>query len=269
MCSSDLDSYAACTAMAGAVRRPVALRAPDWTFDPVELRAAVTPRTRLILLNTPHNPTGKVFGRNELEVIAEVAVAHDLVVVTDEVYEHLVYRGEHIPIVALPGMADRTLTISSGGKTFSFTGWKVGWACGRPDLVAAVRAAKQFLTYSANEALQVAIAAGLGLPDDYYEAFRSGMQARHDRLRVGLAAAGLDVLASDGTYFVTVDIRSIGESDGLAFCRSLPERCGVVAVPSRVFYADPDAGAPFVRFACCKRPEVIDEACERLARLAG
>lgn len=263
------DSYAACVAMAGAVRRPVALRAPDWSFDPTDLEAAITSRTRLILLNSPHNPTGKVFTRAELDTIAAAAVAHDLIVVTDEVYEHLVYTGDHVPIATLPGMADRTLTISSGGKTFSFTGWKVGWACGRTDLVGAVRAAKQFLTYSANEALQVAIATGLGLPDEYYDEFRSGMQVRHERLRAGLAAAGLEVLAADGTYFVTVDIRSIGETDGLDFCRSLPQRCGVVAVPSRVFYADSSVGAPFVRFACCKRPEVIDEACDRLAALSA
>lgn len=262
------DSYAACVAMAGARRRVVTLRAPDWGFDASELEAAITPQTRVILLNSPHNPTGKVFDRSELEAIARVAIANDLIVVTDEVYEHLVYRGDHVPISTLPGMADRVLTISSGGKTFSFTGWKVGWACGPADLVAATRAAKQFLTYSANEALQVAIATGLGLPDEYYEEFRAGMQARHDRLRTGLAAAGLEVLGADGTYFVTVDIRSIGESDGLAFCRSLPERCGVVAVPSAVFYADPAEGAPYVRFACCKRAEIIDEACERLARLS-
>mgnify|MGYP003344567384 CR=1 FL=1 len=269
MFDPSFDSYAACVAMTGAERRVVRLRAPDWHFDPAELRAAVTPRTKVILLNSPHNPTGKVFDRSELESIAALAAAHDLVVVTDEVYEHLVFRGEHIPFATLPGMAERTLTISSGGKTFSFTGWKVGWACGPAELVAATRAAKQFLTYSANEALQVAIATGLGLPDEYYEAFRSGMQARHDRLRAGLAAAGLEVLASDGTYFVSVDIRSIGETDGLEFCRSLPARCGVVAVPSQVFYADPLEGAPFVRFACCKRPAVIDDACERLAKLSG
>lgn len=263
------DSYSACVAMAGAVRRDVPLRAPDWSFDPADLEAAITSRTRLILLNSPHNPTGKVFTRSELDTIAAAAVAHDLVVVTDEVYEHLVYSGEHVPIATLPGMADRTLTISSGGKTFSFTGWKVGWVSGRADLVGAVRAAKQFLTYSANEALQVAIATGLELPDEYYDDFRSGMQVRHERLRAGLAAAGLEVLDADGTYFVTVDIRSIGETDGLDFCRSLPDRCGVVAVPSRVFYADPAAGAAFVRFACCKRLEVIDEACDRLAALSA
>ena len=262
------DSYAACIAMAGATRRVVTLRTPDYGFDPDELRAAITSRTKLILLNSPHNPTGKVFTRAELALVAELAQEHDLLVVTDEVYEHLVYEGEHAPMAALPGMRDRTITIGSGGKSFSFTGWKVGWACAPPDLVVAVKTAKQFLTYVSSGPFQYAIAVGLQLPDAYFTEFRSEMLDKRDRLCAGLADAGFDVLRPQGTYFVTVDIRSFGETDGLAFCRSLPHRCGVVAVPSVVFYDDVAAGAPLVRFACCKRTEVLDEACTRLKSLA-
>ncbi len=262
------DSYAACIAMAGATRRVVTLRTPDYSFDPQELRAAMTTRTKLVLLNSPHNPTGKVFTRAELALVAELAQEHDLLVVTDEVYEHLVYEGEHVPMATLPGMRDRTITIGSGGKSFSFTGWKVGWACGPPDLVVAVKTAKQFLTYVSSGPFQYAIAVGLQLPDAYFAEFRNEMLDKRDRLCAGLADAGFDVIRPQGTYFVTVDIRSLGETDGLAFCRSLPHRCGVVAVPSVVFYDDVGAGEPLVRFACCKRAEVLDEACTRLKSLA-
>lgn len=261
------DSYAACIAMAGATRRVVTLRTPDYAFDPDELRTAITARTKLILLNSPHNPTGKVFSRSELTLIAEVAQEHDLLVVTDEVYEHLVYDGEHIPLATLPGMRDRTITIGSGGKTFSFTGWKVGWLCATPELVTAVKTAKQFLTYVSSGPFQYAIAIGLQLPDEYFTGFRAEMIDKRDRLCAGLSAAGFDVLRPQGTYFATVDIRSLGETDGLEFCRTLPHRCGVVAVPSVVFYDDVEAGSPLVRFACCKRTEVLDEACTRLKSL--
>ncbi len=261
------DSYAACIAMSGATRRVVTLRAPDYAFDLDELRAAMTSRTKLILLNSPHNPTGKVFTREELGLIAELVQEHDLLVVTDEVYEHLIYDGEHVPIATLPGMRNRTVTIGSGGKTFSFTGWKVGWACAPPELVTAVKTAKQFLTYVSSGPFQFAIAVGLQLPDAYFTEFRSEMLDKRDRLCAGLADAGFTVLRPQGTYFVTVDIRSFGETDGLAFCRSLPHRCGVVAVPSVVFYDDATAGSPLVRFACCKRTDVLDEACTRLKSL--
>jgi N-succinyldiaminopimelate aminotransferase len=262
------DSYAACISMAGATRRPVTLRAPDFALDVDELRAAVTPRTRLILLNTPHNPTGTVFGRAELEAIAAVAQEHDLLVVADEVYEHLTFDGvEHVPIATLPGMWERTVTIGSAGKSFSFTGWKVGWATGPAPLVSAVRTAKQFLTYVASGPFQYAATVGLGLPDSYFSEFRADLQRKRDCLSEGLERVGLEVFRPKGTYFVTVDIRPLGETDGMDFCRSLPERCGVVAVPNVVFYDDVEAGRPLVRFAFCKRLEVLEEAVDRLAAL--
>ena len=262
------DSYAAGIAMAGATRRTVLLGGPDSTYDPDELEAAIGPRTRLILLNSPHNPTGKVFGRDELNHIAELAVAHDLLVVTDEVYEHIVYEGEHVPPATLPGMRNRTVTISSGGKTFSTTGWKIGWVCATPELVTAVRTSKQFLTYVSGGPFQYAMAVGLELGDDYFASLAGGLRERRDRLSAGLADAGFDVWHSAGTYFVTANPASMGETDGVAFCLALPERCGVVAVPSVVFYDSKDVGRPLVRFACCKQPEVIEEAARRLATLS-
>ncbi|MFF4181931.1 pyridoxal phosphate-dependent aminotransferase [Streptomyces sp. NPDC001691] len=266
------DSYAACIAMAGAARVPVTLRAGDGRFvlDLDELRAAVTPRTRLILLNTPHNPTGTVLTRAELAAVAELACERDLLVVTDEVYEHLVFDGaEHIPLASFPGMRERTVTIGSAGKTFSFTGWKVGWVTAAPALVAAVRSAKQFLTYVASGPFQYAVAEALRLPDSYFADFRADHLAKRDLLSAGLAAAGFEVFRPAGTYFVTTDIRPLGESDGFAFCRALPERCGVVAIPNAVFYDHRDEGAPFVRFAFCKQTSVLEEAVARLKALAG
>ncbi|MHC6627115.1 pyridoxal phosphate-dependent aminotransferase [Streptomyces globosus] len=264
------DSYAACIAMAGATRVPVTLRPHGGAFalDLDELRAAVTPRTRLLLLNSPHNPTGTVLGPAELAAVAELAVERDLLVVTDEVYEHLVFEGVHTPLASLPGMRERTVTISSAGKTFSFTGWKVGWVTAVPELVAAVRSAKQFLTFVSSGPFQYAIAEALDLPDSYYADFRADLAAKRDLLADGLAAAGLEVFRPQGTYFITTDITPLGEKDGLAFCRSLPERCGVVAIPNRVFYDDRTAGATHVRWAFCKRKDVLDEAVTRLKRLA-
>ena len=261
------DSYSATIAMAGAQRRVVTLQPPDYSFDPGALEAAITPRTRLLLLNSPHNPTGKVFAREELELVARLCVEHDLLAVTDEVYEHLVFDGEHVPLATLPGMRDRTVTISSGGKTFSFTGWKVGWVCAPAPLVTAVRTAKQFLTYVNAAPFQHAIAVGLDLPDEHFTEFASDLRARRDVLSAGLAAAGFEVFPSAGTYFVTTDIRPLGESDGLAFCRALPERCGVVAVPNVVFYENRAAGLPLVRFTFCKRLDVLEEAVLRLKAL--
>ncbi|WP_432215459.1 pyridoxal phosphate-dependent aminotransferase [Streptomyces subrutilus] len=263
------DSYAACIAMAGAVRVPVTLRpyAGGFTLDLDELRAAVTPRTRLLLLNTPHNPTGTVLTREELSAVAALAVERDLLVVTDEVYEHLVFEGSHTPLAGFPGMRERTVTISSAGKTFSFTGWKVGWVTAPPELVTAVRSAKQFLTYVSSGPFQYAIAQALALPDAYYEDFRADLAAKRDLLADGLAAAGFEVYRPQGTYFITTDITPLGEKDGLAFCRALPERCGVVAIPNQVFYDDKSAGATQVRWAFCKRTDVLREAVSRLRRL--
>jgi N-succinyldiaminopimelate aminotransferase len=264
------DSYAACIALAGALRRPVTLRPPDYAVDPGELAAAFSPRTRLVLVNSPHNPTGKVLDRAELELIAGHCRERDLLAVADEVYEHLVYDGRrHIPLATLPGMAERTVTISSAGKMFSFTGWKIGWATGPRELVTAVQTAKQFLTYVSGAPFQHAIAAALALPDSYFADYTAGLEAKRDRLCSGLERAGFDVSRPAGTYFVTADIRPLGEADGLAFCRALPERAGVVAVPTVVFYDDKEAGRPLVRFAFCKRDEVIDEAAARLARLSA
>jgi N-succinyldiaminopimelate aminotransferase len=261
------DSYAACIAMAGAIRVPITLRAPAFRPDLDALADAITSRTRLILLNSPHNPTGMVATRDELMAIAELAIRHDLLVITDEVYEHLVFEGEHIPIATLPGMRERTVTISSAGKTFSFTGWKIGWVTATPELVAAVRTAKQFLTFVSGGPFQYAIAAGLGLPDTFYKDLSTSLHRKRDLLATGLRDAGFAVYQPQGTYFITTDIAPLGESDGLAFCRELPHRCGVVAVPNVVFYDNRQAGRTQVRFAFCKRDEVLADAVQRLQGL--
>lgn len=269
------DSYAACIALAGGTRVPVTLRPSGDTFrlDLDELRDAVTDRTRLILLNTPHNPTGTVLSRDELAAVAELCVERGLLAVTDEVYEHMVFEGEHLPLVSFPGMRERTVTISSAGKTFSFTGWKVGWVTGTPELVTAVRSAKQYLTYVSAGPFQYAVAEALALPDAHYRELNTGLRARRDLLADGLRSAGFGVFRTAGTYFLTADIRTLpdqdgkggrGAADGVAFCLALPERCGVVAVPTQVFYDHEAAGAPYVRFAFCKREDVLREAAERL-----
>jgi N-succinyldiaminopimelate aminotransferase len=263
------DSYAACIAMAGGARVPVTLR-PDgdrFVLDLDELRDAVTDRTRLILLNTPHNPTGTVLSRAELAAIAELAVERDLLVVTDEVYEHLAYDGEHLPLASFPGMRERTVTISSAGKTFSFTGWKVGWVTGTPALVNAVRTAKQFLTFVSAGPFQYAVAEALRLPESYFRDLAADLRHKRDLLSQGLADAGFGVFHSAGTYFVTTDITPLGSTDGFAFCRALPERCGVVAIPNAVFYETTEKGTSFVRFAFCKRTDVLSEAIARLKQL--
>lgn len=265
------DSYQACVAMAGAVAKPVTLRPPHYGFDPDELRAAITPKTKLLLLNTPHNPTGKVFDAVEMQMVADLAIEHDLIVVTDEVYEHLVFDdARHIAMATLPGMRHRTLSVSSAGKTFNTTGWKIGWLCGPPALVAAAKTAKQFLTFVNGGPFQPAIAVGLGLGDDYFDWFAADLQAKRDRLLPGLVEAGFDVYPTHGTYFVTVDVRPLrADGDGMAFCRELPHRCGVVAIPNEVFYMNRHEGRHLVRFAFCKRPEVLDEAVTRLNGLSA
>jgi N-succinyldiaminopimelate aminotransferase len=271
------DCYAAGIAMAGGVARPVPLRPPPdgagpWTFDPAELRAAITPRAKILLLNTPHNPTGKVFTDEELRFLAALAIEHDLIALTDEVYEHLVFSGTvHRSIAVLPGMRERTLVVGSAGKTFNVTGWKVGWICGPAPLVSAVRTAKQFLTYVNAGPFQPAVAAGLALPDSYFQHVARDLEYRRDVLVQGLTEGGLPVISPEATYFATVDVRPVQpDGDGLAFCRSLPERAGVVAVPTVVFYdpAHAHLGRHLVRFAFCKGDDVLAEAVERLRRLA-
>ena len=261
------DSYVACIQMAGGVRRPVMLRAPDFRLDPDELRAAVTPRTRMLLVNSPHNPTGTVLTRAELAVIAEVAVEHDLLVVTDEVYEHLTFgQHTHLPLATFPGMAERTVTCSSAGKTFSVTGWKVGWASGPADMIASMLTAKQFLTYTSGAPLQPAVAYALRLPSTVFDDLRKELEGKRDLLCAGLKEIGFGVYVPEGTYFTTTDVRPLGYTDGVEFCRDLPTRAGVVAIPHQVFYDDLDAGRPLVRWAFCKQDAVLREALERLRR---
>ncbi|MDQ3156336.1 MAG: pyridoxal phosphate-dependent aminotransferase [Actinomycetota bacterium] len=264
------DSYVACIQMAGGVRKPVTLRAPDFRLPIDELRAAVTPRTTAILLNSPHNPTGMVLNAEELEAIAALAIDHDLAVISDEVYEHLTFDGlAHTPISTLPGMAERTLTISSSGKSFSLTGWKIGWGTGPAELVRAMMTAKQFMTYTSGAPFQPAIALALGSGSDYFDSFRHGMTDQRDLLCAGLSDVGFDVFVPEGTYFVSTDIRPLGYDDGVEFCRMLPERAGVVAIPHEVFYDDKEAGRPLVRWAFCKRQEVLVEALDRLHAAFG
>ncbi|MGE4425328.1 MAG: pyridoxal phosphate-dependent aminotransferase [Solirubrobacteraceae bacterium] len=269
------DSYAAVIAMAGAVRRPVTLRAPDFALDIDALRTTVEASVarrdgdgrggaRVLLLNSPHNPTGRVLTTDELDAIAGLCVEHDLVAVCDEVYEHLAFARPHVPLCVRPGMADRTLTVSSAGKTFALTGWKVGWVSGPAELVDAVAAAKQFLTFSGHGPLQQAIAVALAMPDAYFDGLRSRMASRRDRLVAGVRAAGLPALVPEGGYFVTVDVSGTAEPDAIAFCRGLPERAGVVGVPTTVFYDDREAGRSLVRLAYCKRESVLDDAIARL-----
>jgi N-succinyldiaminopimelate aminotransferase len=263
------DSYGAAIAMAGGLRVPVPLRPRDGAYhlDLNEFYDAITVRTRLILLNTPHNPTGTVLTRGELVAISDVAITHDLLVVSDEVYEHLVYEGEHVPIATLPGMRERTLTIGSAGKSFALTGWKIGWVTSTAELIHAVRVVKQFLTYSSAGPFQYAVAQGLGLPNAYFHGLCASLRGKRDLLAAGLADAGLEVYQPAGIYFITSDIRPLGETDGYAFCRALPKRIGVVAIPNSVFYDNRELGATFVRFAFCKQVNTLLVAVDRLQLL--
>lgn len=261
------DSYRASVAMAGGVERVVPITAPALTFDPADLELAFTDKTKLVLLNTPHNPTGKVFSRDELEQIARLCIEHDVICVSDEVYEHLVFEGQHIPIASLPGMAERTVTISSAGKTFSCTGWKVGWTIAAPAITTAIRTAKQFMTFTNGTPFQHATAVALASPDEFYTGFLSEYTSRKDRLVGGLQEVGFDVIVPAGTYFVCVDIRPLGYDDGYQFCRELPEKVGVVAIPNQVFYADERRGKHLVRFAFCKTDDELDEGVARLKKL--
>jgi N-succinyldiaminopimelate aminotransferase len=260
------DSYVAMIQMAGGVRRPVTLRAPDFRLDVDELRAAVSERTRFVLLNSPHNPTGTVLTRAELIAVAEVAIERDLVVITDEVYEHLAFTGHHhVPIATLPGMAERTLTLSSAGKSYSFTGWKVGWATGPADLVGAVLAAKQWLTFTSGAPLQPAVATALDEHADFPVTLAAELEEKRDLLCNGLEKLGFRGNPPSGTYFATSDIGHLGWPDAMSFCLALPERAGVVAIPTQPFYDDPDAGRQLIRWAFCKQRPVIEEALSRLA----
>lgn len=261
------DIYAAGVSLARGRRVGVPMSGPDLRPDLDALRRAVTPRTRMILLNSPHNPTGVVLTPQELAAVASIAIDNDLIVLSDEAYEHLWFDDHrHVPIATLPGMWERTVTVGSGGKTFSFTGWKVGWATGPSDLIGAVRVVRQHLSYVSGGPFQYAMAHGLGLPDDYFTGFRADLAARRDLLAAGLTGLGLRVLPTQGTYFITTDVRPLGYPDGLTFCRELPGRAGVVAIPHQAFCDDVEVGAPYVRWAFCKRPAVLEEALERLTR---
>jgi N-succinyldiaminopimelate aminotransferase len=282
------DAYAPVAALAGGSLRPVALEPPDWRVEEAALARAVTSRTRVLLLNSPHNPTGRVLDRGELELLAGLCRAHDLVAVTDEVYEHLVYEGEHVPLATLPGMRDRTLTTSSLGKTHSLTGWKVGWATGPGELVARMRAVKQFLSFAGGTPLQQAAATGVALPDAEIAVLVDALRAKRDRLAAGLREVGFEPLPSAGTYFLNADARAL-DADAEALCRRLPHEAGVVAIPLsafRVGASPPTPGATgqaprgprgvrprttssIVRFAFCKRQEVLDEAIARLLTWSG
>jgi len=266
------DSYGAVAAMAGATLVPVTLRPPRFELDPGSLESAITTRTRLIVLNSPHNPTGTVLGRSDLELIAKVACEHGLLVITDEVYEHLIYDPdvEHVPISTLPGMRERTVSVSSAAKAFALTGWKVGWVTAPEELVRAVQTAKQHLTFVNSGPFQPAVAAALELPDAYYDELRADLRRKRDLLADGLAEIGFEVFRPSGTYFITTDITPLGEQDGIEFCQTLPYRCGVAAVPNAVFYADATngGGRSLVRFAFPKREAVLREAIERLRIMA-
>ncbi|WP_353810326.1 aminotransferase class I/II-fold pyridoxal phosphate-dependent enzyme [Agromyces sp. SYSU T00194] len=265
------DAYGALIARAGGIHRTVPLHFPDFRPDPDALRAAVTDRTRVIIVNSPHNPTGAVFDRQTLALIVELAEAHDAIIVTDEVYEHLSFDVAHVPIASLPGGFDRTVSISSGGKTFSTTGWKIGWATGPAELIEAVLAVKQFLTYVNGAPFQPAIAAGLALPDARFAGFADALRSKRDLLVGGLQRAGFTISEPDAGYFVVADASDVGHPDGEALCRRLPELAGVVAVPLTAF-VHPDRRDPYrslVRFAYCKRVDVLEEASARLARLGA
>jgi N-succinyldiaminopimelate aminotransferase len=262
------DAYLATIEMAGGVRPSVGMRrrADRFRLDVDALRATVNERTKLLLVNTPHNPTGAVLDESEREAIAEVAVRHDVVVVVDEVYEHLLFDGRrHVPLSTLPGMAERTISISSAGKTFSVTGWKVGWATGPAELVGTVLSAKQWLTFTNAAPLQPAVAHALEHETAYVEQLARDLQAKRDLLCAGLSDLGLDPVGPEATYFTLSDVSALGWPDGLAFCEALPARAGVVAIPAGPFYDDVAAGRHLVRWAFCKKRSVLERALEQLA----
>lgn len=260
------DLYAAVIDLAGAVRVPVRPLPGSMRPDPQGIARAITARTRLLVINSPHNPTGVVFTAAELAGIAEVAIEHDLIVLADEAYEHLWFDGHpHVPIATLPGMARRTITVGSAGKSLSFTGWKIGWATGPAELIGAVRVVRQHLSYVSGGPFQWAVAEGLGrLPPSHWEAFRATLAQRRDQLAEGLSQLGLRVLSSEGTYFLLTDVAALGHDDGVRFCAELPARAGVVAIPVAPLCDHADVGGSLVRWAFCKRADVLDEALRRL-----
>ncbi|MFG0251992.1 MAG: aminotransferase class I/II-fold pyridoxal phosphate-dependent enzyme, partial [Phycisphaerales bacterium JB038] len=266
------DSYPALVARVGAVARFITLR-PDetgrFTYDPDELRAAFGKRTRAILVNTPHNPTGTVFTREELEFIASLCQEYDAIAITDEVYEHLVFDGEHHRLQTFPGMEERTITLSSLGKTFSLTGWKIGWAIATPALSQAVRAAHQFTTFCSATPFQHGAVAALGAPTSYYDEFVSGYRRKRDFLCGALTEIGFNVHVPQGTYFILADHAKFGFADDVSFCKHVTEEVGVATIPPSAFYAHPERGRQYVRFAFCKTEAVLREAVARLGRLAS
>ena len=262
------DSYAASIEVAGGQRVGVSLFGPDFRLDHAELAAAFTPKTKAMLINSPHNPTGVVLDRADLGAIAELAVQHDVLVICDEVYEHLTFDGaQHIPLATFPGMRERTMRVSSAGKTFWATGWKIGWALATPDLINEITAVKQYLSYSSGAPFQPAIARALNEGDEWVEKARLDLQDRRDQFAEGLRSIGLEPILPRGTYFMTTDVRPLGYEDGTQFCRDLPTRCGVVAIPHQVLYDRVEAGKPYVRWAFCKQERVLDEAIRRLRAL--
>jgi N-succinyldiaminopimelate aminotransferase len=270
MLDPSYDSYAAVVSLAGGVPRPIQLSPPDWRVTADAVAAAVSERTRVLLVNSPHNPTGRVLSADELDLLAAACREHDVIALTDEVYEHLVYDGAHIPMSTRPGMASRTITVSSLGKTHSFTGWKIGWATGPADLVGAVRGVKQFLTFAGGTPLQHAAAVALNEAADEPAKLAASLASKRDLLSSGLRAAGFDVFPTAGTYFLTADARPLGFDDAVTLCERLPLEAGVVAIPTSAFTADPvDRTRSLVRFAFCKRREVLEDAVERLTSWAA
>jgi aspartate/methionine/tyrosine aminotransferase len=261
------ENYGPDCILSGAVPRYVTLRAPDWSFDEAELRAAFGPRTRAIVVNTPHNPTGKVFSRQELELIAGLCQEYGAIAITDEIYEHLVYRGEHISMATLPGMEDRTITISGASKTYSVTGWRVGWLIAPAGLSAGIRKVHDFLTVGAAHPLQVAVATALGFPDAFYDSLLEEYRERRDAITAGLTEIGFEVRAPDGAYYVIAGIGRFGFDDDVAFARHLIETVAVATVPASSFFHDPALGRNQVRFSFPKRMETLNRGLAALRAL--